>query len=111
MDGKGIKHDQGKLRWDLLPVEPVEELVKVVTYGATKYSEQGWKDVEPYADRYYAACLRHLMAWRKGEKYDKESGLSHLAHAMCCIVFILWKDCAEAQLAEGSRLPMAECPL
>jgi hypothetical protein len=88
----GIKFDDKKLRYDLLPVEPIEDLVKVLTYGANKYRPDNWKKVEPYNDRYYAAAMRHLQAWRRGEMQDKESGLPHLAHALCCIVFLLWKD-------------------
>ena len=89
---EGVKYDAGKLRYDLLPPEPVEELVKVLTYGATKYTDGGWKKVEPYKDRYLASTLRHLMAWRMGEVRDNESGLPHLAHAMCCLTFMLWKE-------------------
>ena len=84
----GIKNDQQKLRYDLLPVEPLEALVAVLTYGASKYADNNWKYVTPFDDRYYAAALRHLTAWRKGEELDKESGMPHLAHAMCCLVFL-----------------------
>ena len=85
----GIKHDQEKLRYELLPVEPIEALVAVLTYGAKKYDDNNWKYVTPFNDRYYAATLRHINAWRKGEKLDPETGLPHLAHAMCCLVFLL----------------------
>lgn len=88
----GIKHDQGKLRYDLLPPEPIEELVKILTHGAAKYGPNNWQGLDHFEDRYYAACMRHLQLWRQGERLDKDSGLSHLAHAMCCITFLLWKE-------------------
>ena len=91
----GIKYDTGKLRYDLIPVESVEEVVKVITYGAVKYKPNNWQHVENYKDRYYAACQRHLVEWKKGIKIDGESGLRHLAHAACCIIFILYLELKE----------------
>lgn len=87
-----LKLDGGKLRYELLPVEPIEELTKILTYGANKYSANSWQNVEPFFERYYAALMRHLMAWRKGEIIDPESGLHHLSHALCCIAFLITKE-------------------
>jgi len=89
MLGDKHKFDGGKLRYDLLPVDAVESVVKVLTYGAEKYCDNGWKEVPNAIERYYAALLRHLVAWRKGEEIDLESGLKHLEHAACNIVFLL----------------------
>lgn len=87
------KHDQGKDRWDLLPIGPVRWIVKVITFGANKYTDNGWQDVVTKSpDRYYAAALRHLAAWRGGEKLDPESGLPHLACAACNLVFLMWYE-------------------
>lgn len=89
---EGIKYDQDKARWDLLPIHEVEDVVKVLTIGAIKYAPDNWKNVEPYRERYYSACLRHLVAWREGEILDGETSLPHLAHAICCLLFIMWRD-------------------
>lgn len=86
----GRKDDQGKLRYDLLDPQPIEDLVRVLTAGAAKYGDSNWKQVENAENRYYAAMLRHVQAWRQGEKQDKEDGLPHLAHAMCCLMFLMW---------------------
>ena len=86
----GRKDDKSKLRWDLLPIECVEDVVKVLTMGASKYAPNNWQLVENANERYYAALLRHLSAWRQGESVDPESGLNHLAHVMCNITFLLW---------------------
>jgi len=88
----GIKHDTGKDRWDLLPWDIVQDVVKVLTFGSTKYAPGNWKHVEPYQDRYFAACMRHLTAWRNGERIDKETKLSHLAQAISNLIFLAWKD-------------------
>lgn len=62
------------------------EVARVLTFGAAKYGPNNWQNVKPFADRYYAALLRHLFA---SEHVDPESGLSHLAHAACCALFLL----------------------
>ena len=79
-----------KLRWDLVPMECLDDLVKVLTYGASHSKAESWKELESAEDRYYAALMRHLSASRQGELNDSESGLSHLAHAMCNVLFLLW---------------------
>lgn len=87
---EGVKHDYGKARFSLLPVGPLREVVDVLTFGATKYSPENWKYVSQAEERYSDAVLRHLFSWIEGEKIDPESGKSHLAHAMCCLLFLLW---------------------
>ena len=87
---EGVKWDAGKLRYDLVPTEPLEAIAEVMTYGANKYGANNWQNVED--DRYYAALMRHLIAWRKGQIYDKESGLQHLKHALCNVAFLLYKE-------------------
>ena len=88
----GIKHDQDKDRWDLLPWRATQQIVKVLTYGARKYAPDNWKKVPEWRIRYYAALIRHVVAWFEGERIDPETGLSHLAHAGCCILFLLGKE-------------------
>lgn len=85
----GYAHDgPQKLRWDLLPVGPIEGIVQVLTFGAAKYGANDWRHVENAEERYYAAGMRHLMEDRKGNRLDPETGLPHLYHAMCCFTFI-----------------------
>lgn len=88
----GIKHDKDKPRWDLLPYDSVGQVVDVLTFGAAKYADDNWKKVPDARRRYIAAAMRHLTAWIAGERKDPESGLHHLAHAACCILFLLWLD-------------------
>ena len=92
MAGEGLKYDTGKLRWDLLQYDCIEDIVKILTFGAEKYGPNNWQGVEPFEDRYFAALMRHLVAYRNGEKIDPESGLSHLAHAGCNIMFLTWYE-------------------
>ena len=85
----GIKNDQEKTRLDLIEPEFIEGVGEVLTFGANKYTANSWQDVEDAENRYYAAALRHLMAYRKGETTDEESGLSHLKHAACNLMLLL----------------------
>jgi hypothetical protein len=84
----GLKYDSDKIRLDLLPIRPLEEIGRVLTYGAVKYSERNWEKGFSWS-RPYAAALRHLFAFWNGETHDKETGLHHLAHAACCVIFLL----------------------
>lgn len=77
----GLKHDDGKLRWDLLPLDVVEKLVEIYEFGANKYGENNWRNLQNGYKRCRAAMFRHLTAYDKGEHVDQESGKSHLAHA------------------------------
>jgi len=86
--GPGRKFDGDKNRLDLLPVGALLEVGKVVTHGASKYDANNWQNVRPRS-RYYGAALRHIWARVRGERFDKDSGLLHLAHAACNILFLL----------------------
>jgi hypothetical protein len=94
----GRKDDKEKSRVDLIPPWTLLSVGKVLAHGAAKYGEDNWTRVENADNRYYAAALRHLLAWRIGDHTDdSESGLPHLSHAICCLMFLL----------EGGRLEAA----
>ncbi len=88
----GVKYDKDKPMWSLVPMRPMEEVVGVLTYGAQKYSPDNWKNVDDAEQRYFNAAMRHIWAWRQGEQFDIESHKSHLAHAMCCLLFLMAFD-------------------
>ena len=89
---EGRKFDAGKPRWSLLPIRAVQQIIEVLEVGARKYDVDNWKRVPDASTRYYDALMRHVHAWRDGEKTDPETGLHHLAHAGCCLLFLLWLD-------------------
>ena len=94
MDGK--KYDGEKPRMYLLPPKALTEVAKVLTFGANKYDEHNWKKLDNLQNRYTGAALRHIFAHMDGEELDPETGLDHLAHALCCLLFKL-----EAKLEDG----------
>ncbi len=86
------KRDEGKLRYNQLPALSLEELAKVFHFGAEKYGEGTYLNVPNLHDRYISAAMRHLQAFRMGERLDSESGLNHTAHAAACLMIILEAD-------------------
>lgn len=97
----GIKHDADKPRFDLIPPRAEEMLARVLTFGANKYAPGNWQHVPDAENRYIAAALRHINAQRIGEHSDPETGLPHLAHAMCCLAFVIElheRECAEIEI-------------
>lgn len=91
----GKKFDTGKLSYTLLPWEAITEVVHVLEFGKQKYGKDNWQKVPNAKDRYLDACFRHLISYVEGETTDPESGKHHLAHAVCCLLFVLWFDLTE----------------
>lgn len=86
--GTALKFDQGKLPLHLLSTEALNQTAAVLAFGADKYAAHNWRKGFQWS-RPMSAALRHITAFNAGEDVDPESGLSHLAHAMCCIMFLL----------------------
>lgn len=84
----GRKADQDKIPMELLPTPALEEIARVLAFGAQKYDRWNWRGGIAYS-RVIGAALRHIFSWLNGEDKDPETGLSHLAHAGCCILFLL----------------------
>lgn len=85
---KAIKFDEEKPSTDLLPTEALIEVSKVLGYGARKYEPENWRKGFIWS-RLYAAALRHMFAWKEGQDLDDETSLNHIAHAICCLMFLL----------------------
>lgn len=92
MPEQGRKYDGGKLRYDLIPVLALEEMVKGLTFGTIKYDDNNWIKVPNGRKRYMAAALRHIQEYRKGNLWDEEQDIHHLSAAMNNLSFIVEKD-------------------
>ena len=79
---QSLKYDNEKLRWDLLPLEDIEDVVKVYTEGAKKYVPNSWQNLTDGYNRYKAAMFRHLLEYEKGNIIDEETGCKHLAQVV-----------------------------
>lgn len=84
----GLKFDGEKPDMSLLSSIAIAKVAAVMTYGKTKYSAHNWRGGIVYS-RLLAAALRHVFSYLGGESKDPETGLSHLAHAMCCLMMVL----------------------
>ena len=84
----GVKYDSGKLNWSLMPFGALQEVVKVLEFGSKKYAPNNWQYVDNADERYWNAAMRHLIAYKTEATNDSETGLSHLAHAICCMLFL-----------------------
>lgn len=85
---KGKKFDEGKPRYDLLPPEFLEATATILTYGASKYGPRNWETGLSWG-RVFAALMRHMWSWWRGEDKDPETGKSHLWHAAANIAFLI----------------------
>ena len=85
----GSKHDSGKPLMGAVPPNALLAVARVLTFGAEKYGRDNWRKVENAETRYLDAALRHINAYQRGELVDPESGESHLAHAVCSLMFML----------------------
>ncbi len=83
---QGQKLDKGKPPISLINRRALEEEAQVMAFGATKYAAHNWRKGIA-SSRLLDAALRHILAYADGENVDPETGLSHLAHARCCLAF------------------------
>lgn len=88
---EAVKFDEDKLDWTLLPFEALEDIVKVLEFGAKKYARDNWRNGNGLGiGRVTKSLMRHLFAYLRGEKNDPETGLSHWAHIGCNVLFVLY---------------------
>lgn len=80
--GSGARYNDGKADISLIPLCTLEDEARVWMYGKQKYAAWNWAKGMDWSVP-LACAMRHLAAWQRGEELDAESGLPHLAHAMC----------------------------
>lgn len=85
---EGRKDDVDKLRYDLLPTEPLAEVARVYTIGAKKYGDRNWERGIKWG-RIYAALQRHANAFWKGERLDPVDGQHHMASVAWCALALM----------------------
>lgn len=86
---EGKKYDSEKPMMQLLPSKALVEVSKVLSFGANKYGKENWRELDDLQDRYTGGVLRHIFAHMDDEFKDPETNYSHLAHAVCGLLFKL----------------------
>jgi len=87
MPPRADRFNTGKRQWSMVDFESLEPMVEVLEYGANKYSKDNWKQGLPVLE-ICESLLRHTFAFMAGEDKDPESGLSHIGHMMCNLMFL-----------------------
>lgn len=105
--GTALKFDTNKLPLNLLSTEAMNQTAAVLAFGAEKYAAHNWRAGFAWS-RPLAAAMRHLTAFNDGEDRDPESGLSHLAHAACCIMFLLEFEKTHQHLDDRYKPPVPQ---
>ena len=88
MKHEGLRYNEGKIRYDLIPTFANQQFARVLGKGAEKYGEQNWEKGMAWSS-VIASLKRHIAAFESGEDFDAETGLLHMAHAMCNVSFLL----------------------
>lgn len=101
---KGLKFDDGKAPLDLLSPKAMTEVAKVMAFGAKKYDKHNWRNGLAWS-RLVGAALRHIEAFNDGQDKDPETGLSHIAHASCCLMFLLEYEQTHPELDDRYKAP------
>jgi hypothetical protein len=86
-EDSALKYDDGKIPLELISDLALDELGKVLAFGAKKYAPDNWRKGMRWR-RLIGAAKRHLGAFSRGEDLDAETGLSHLGHLLCCAMFL-----------------------
>lgn len=90
MDNVPLKFDHAKVPMELLPFDAVEKVAEVLGHGRDKYGADNWRTGSGFIwSRLIGASIRHLSAFIRREDMDPETGLPHLAHLACNILFLL----------------------
>jgi hypothetical protein len=100
----GLKYDAGKAPLGLLSTKAMTEVAKVMGFGREKYAAHNWRNGIAWS-RVYDAAQRHMTSWNDGVDKDPETGLSHLAHAACCIMFLLEYEQTHRELDDRYKAP------
>ena len=85
---EGLRFNEGKTRHDLVPAFAQEQYAKVLTNGAEKYAQRNWERGMPWS-KVISSLKRHTQAWERGEDFDPETGIYHMAHVMCNAAFLV----------------------
>lgn len=91
LDGGGVKQvmTEPKTPFELIAPQFIEGIAAVLLYGKKKYAANNWVRGMSFAT-VFGGVMRHMWAWFRGEELDAETGLPHICHAACGLMFLHW---------------------
>jgi len=101
---KAKRFNKNKLNWSLTSMVALEPMIKVLMFGATKYSPNNWKKGMNYTT-IYDSMQRHLNSFMSGEDIDPESKLHHIGHILCNSMFLSWMIVFKPELDDRNKDP------
>jgi hypothetical protein len=75
----GLRFNEGKRRFDLIPPDGLAALADLFTIGSRKYAERNWEKGMKFSN-VFASLERHYQSWKAGEDRDPETGQLHIIH-------------------------------
>jgi hypothetical protein len=84
---KAMRFNEKKLKWSLVDFKSLEDMVRVLEFGAKKYEPENWKK-GLYTREIIESMIRHLTEFLNGEDNDIESNLPHTGHILCNAMFL-----------------------
>lgn len=93
---QALRFNQGKPKYSLLDLGSFEWTVEVLEFGAEKYERNNWKKGLPLSE-ILDSLMRHVKGLQNGEFLDPESGLPHIGHLGCNVMFLEYvaKNCPQ----------------
>lgn len=82
-----IRFNEGKVQWSLMDMDALEPMIRVLEFGAKKYSKYNWKKGLPVT-QILDSLLRHIQAIMRKEDIDEESKLPHVGHILANAMFL-----------------------
>ncbi len=84
---KGLRYNAGKPRPALISPWAAEGLAKVLLVGSQKYALWNWAKGLSWVET-IDSLERHLIAFKKGEEIDPDTGLPHIDLLMANAMFL-----------------------
>ena len=93
----------GKLKWSYLYFPAIEETIRVLMFGATKYAPNNWKKWFKRSEL-LESMQRHIILLFNEQEHDSESKLHHTWHIICNAMFYYFHYMNNSFIPEESML-------
>lgn len=86
---KALRYNENKPKWSIVHFKSLIPFVRVLMFGAEKYSRDNWKNEMDIAE-ILDSTQRHLVEMMDGNTIDEESKELHAGHVMCNMMFYVY---------------------